>query len=238
MSDIESIYDYNYSQINKNWLKIFNNIGSEMLLSLKKYIVDKYNRDPNTHPSINNIFNPFKLTDPYDVKIVILSHACDSHSSGLAYSGDSQSKAVLNIQNELQREYSDIINYTININPTFEKLARQGVFMPNIHFFYGKSIEPQFISIFWENIFNFLERLGNIIWFAWGDNETYINKILKVSEDNLNKKKPDDKIIVRTNVKIRDNNPYGRSFKGSGCFILANHYLKQFHREPINWLDI
>lgn len=238
MSNIESSYDFYYSQINKNWLKVFNILGSEIIISLKKYIINKYTTDINTQPKLEHIFNPFIFTDPYNVKIVIMSHTCDAHSFGLAYSNSTSTKATLNIQNEIQKEYSDIVKYAINIDPTFEKLAKQGVFMPNIHFFYGKQIEPEFISIFWDNVFKFLERLGNIIWFAWGDNETYINKILNISEDNLNKKKPDDKIVVRTNIKIRDNIPYGKNFKGNGCFILANHYLKQLYIEPIDWLKI
>jgi len=236
-------YNEEYSQINPNWLKYFKTFESQEFMQIfKQYIISVYTNNEQIYPTLDNLFNPFKYTDPFSIKVVILNQSCENRSLGLAYSNAYPSKSCLNIERELKQEYNRIYNRDISISdPSFKKLAIQGVFMPCIHLFNGISAAqiPQCVNMFWDLVFEILVKLGNIIWFAWGDNERYINKILKIeNEDNLNKKKPDEKIIVNTNVKIRDNSPNGNSFKGSGCFCICNHYLKQFHREPINWINI
>ena len=73
--------------------------------------------------------------------------------------------------------------------------------MPCIELFYKAPQVPKCVELFWNQVFKLIVDLGNTIWFAWGANETYINKLLGIeNEDNMNKKKPDEKIIVNTNV--------------------------------------
>ena len=242
ISTITNLYNKEYSSINVNWLKYFKRFENQEFMNIfKQYIINTYVNNQIVYPSITDLFNPFKYTDPFTIKVVMLNQSCENRSLGLAYSSKTPSKACLNIEQELKREFNRLnnnVDITIT-DPSFEKLSRQGVFMPCIHLFYGISQVPQCIEMFWEHVFTLLVDLGNIIWFAWGDNEKYINKLLKIeNEDNMNKKKPDDKIIVNTNVKLRDTAITGRSFKGTGCFCICNHYLKQFHREPIDWIHI
>ena len=235
--DYEKLYDEEFNKINDDWLKFFKPyLEQEFMMSFKKYIIKYYTDNKKVKPEITDIFNPFKYSSPYDIKVIILNQTADTDSKGLAFSSSQSNKAIENIENELSKEYNKQV---IISDPTFKKLASQGVFMPIIHLFNGNSKTlPTCLEMFWETVFKFIKDLGNNVWFAWGDNESYINKVLGVSEDNLNKKKPDEKIIVNTNAKIRDNIPSGRSFKGLGCFMLCNHYLKEYFREPINWTKI
>jgi uracil DNA glycosylase len=241
VENITKIYNNEYSLIHPNWLKYFNTFESQDFMNiLKDFIINTYLNNNVVYPALTDLFNPFKYTDPFKIKVVMLNQSCENHSLGLAFSSKTPSKACLAIEQELKREFNEQYNRDISISdPSFKKLSSQGVFMPCIHLFYGIGQIPQCIEMFWNSIFKLLVDLGNIIWFAWGDNERYINKLLNIeNEDNMNKKKPDDKIIVNTNVKLRDNAPGGRNFKGNGCFCICNHYLKQFHREPIDWMHI
>ena len=234
-------YEHEYSLINPGWLEYFKTFeDQEFMKAFKNYIITTYMNNQMVFPKLEDLFNPFKYTSPFSIKVVMLNQSCESHSLGLAYSNTTPSKACLAIEQELKREFNELINRDLSISDaSFKKLARQGVFMPCIHLFYGASVVPACVDLFWNLVFNILTELGNIIWFAWGDNERYINKLLKIEdEENLNKKKPDDKIIINTNIKLRDNTPGGRSFKGIGCFMICNHYLKQFHRTPIDWTSI
>lgn len=241
INNINAIYDNEYSSIHPNWLKYFKTFETQEFMNiLKQYIINTYLNNSTVYPSITNLFNPFKYTDPFKIKVIMLNQTCENHSLGLAYSSNTASKACLNIEQELKREFNNLCNRDISISdPSFKKLSVQGVFMPCIHLFYNTPQVPQCVEMFWNQIFSLLIDLGNIVWFAWGDNEKYINKLLKIeNEDNMNKKKPDDKIIVNTNIKLRDNSVNGKNFKGVGCFCICNHYLKQFHREPIDWTHI
>jgi len=234
----ENTFNIEFNKIHPDWLKFFNQFRiSEFMISFKKYVIKYYNENKNVKPSIRDLFNPFKYCSPYEIKVIILNQTAETSSKGLAFSSEinsnSDNKAIISLENELSKEYGKNIKIS---DTTFEKLASQGVFMPIIHLFHSVKVVPTCVDIFWNYVLTFIKDLGNNIWFAWGnDNETFINKILEVKEDNLNKKKPDEKIIVNTNVKIRDNIPTGRSFKGLGCFMLCNHYLKEYYRTPINW---
>ncbi len=239
--NIRQIYEQEYSSIHPNWLKYFKTFEDQEFMKIfKDYIISIYSSNPSVVPAITNLFNPFKYTDPFTIKVVMLNQKCEPRGLGLAYSSSTASKSCLTIERELKREFNGIYNRDISIcDPSFKKLSVQGVFMPCIHLFYGISQVPNCVELFWDHVFTLLVDLGNIIWFAWGDNERYINRLLKIeNEDNMNKKKPDEKIIVNTNVKLRDTSVNGNSFKGIGCFCICNSYLKQFHRDPIDWVHI
>ena len=239
-TNITHLYEIEFNKIHPDWLKFFDqHKEQEFMNSFKNYVIRYYTDNKNVRPMIQDLFNPFKFCSPYDVRVIILNQTADNKSKGLAFSSDisdvQNNKAIEKIEDELTKEYQSNIKIS---DPTFQKLASQGVFMPIIHLFSGVKVVPTCVDMFWEYVLKFIKDLGNNIWFAWGDNETFINKILDIKEDNLNKKKPDEKIIVNTNVKIRDNIPTGKSFKGLGCFMLCNHYLQQYHRKPIKWNNI
>ena len=232
MSNTEQQYNIEFNKIHENWLKILKKYeNQEFMNSFKKYVIDFYDNNIDAYPSIENLFNPFKYTDPYDIKVIILSLNCEKKSLGLAFSNEFKTSMCEKIEKEIQIEYRR--NVFIS-DISFKKLAAQGVFMPNINLFYTIDKSPMCVEIFWQKIFEFIILLGNNIWFAWGKNEVYINKILHLEEeDNGNKKNPDDKIIINTNIKISD-----KYFKGNGCFIICNHYLKQYYKKPIEWTNI
>ena len=241
IDNITNIYLSEYASIHPNWLKYFKTFEDQAFMGFfKQYVINTYSNNSVVYPKLTDLFNPFKYTDPFTIKVIMLNQSCENHSLGLAFSSNAPSKACLTIEQELKREFNSLNNADVAItDPSFKKLSIQGVFMPCIHLFHGIAQVPQCVEMFWDQVFTLLVDLGNIIWFAWGDNERYINKLLKIeNEDNMNKKKPDEKIIVNTNVKLRDNMPTGKSFKGNGCFCICNHYLKQFHRTPIDWIHI
>lgn len=231
------------SIINSNWSALFKQLSTfEYYHQFIEYIINMYTNNPTTIPKLENIFNPFKYTDPYTVLAVIISNTCEKDSLGLAYSSSKLSKTTETISNELTKEYSLILGHDVVIqDPSFRKLATQGVFMPNINLFYGMNdnTSPDYVKLFWNDVLKYLSKLGCIIWFAWGsDVEQIINKVLNISEESLDKKKPDEKAIVSTNPKIKDNKPLSPSFKGLGCFNICNRYLSQYHRKTINWINI
>ena len=85
------------------------------------------------------------------------------------------------IEQELKREFNRIYNRDITISdPSFKKLALQGVFMPCIELFYKAPQIPKCVELFWSQVFKLIVDLGNTVWFAGGANETYINKLLGI----------------------------------------------------------
>lgn len=244
MEDIKAKVLNEISNINPNWLNYFNNLKHfEYYHQFINYITTVYFNNPNISPKLEDLFNPFKYTDPYEVLAVIISNTCDITSQGLAYSSRNLTKVHEVISRELTDEYKLFTGYDIIIkDPSFKSLAVQGVFMPNINLFYKVqfSKSPDCVKMFWEYIFKSLADLGCIVWFAWGseDIEPYVNKILNISEESLDKKKPDEKAKVSTNPKLRDNKLTSDKFKGLGCFNICNKYLAQYHRKQIDWINI
>lgn len=232
---MDKALDAEWKKINRHWLNFFDKQSTIMMNKLKQYISQRYSNNPKTSPPLSKLFNPFKYTNPFSIQVVIMNQAASVDGIGYAFSSSDRSKAIINIEDEICKEYQTP-HFQIT-DEWFEHMSKQGVFMPVIRWFNGARDEiPMCVKEFWDAVFNYLQTLGNIIWFAWGgENETYINRILNIAEDNVNKKKPDEKIRVITNVKIRDNTPSGKTFRGTGCFILANHYLKQYHRTGIKW---
>lgn len=227
--------DIEWNKMNTRWLNFFAKQNVIMMNQVKRYISQRYSNNPKTSPPLSKLFNPFKYTNPFSIQVVIMNQAASVDSIGYAFSSSDKTKTITNIEDEICKEYQTP-QFQIT-DEWFDNVSKQGVFMPVIRWFDGARDEiPIYVKQFWDTVFNYLQTLGNIIWFAWGsENEIYINRILNISEDNVNKKKPDEKIKVITNVKIRDNTPSGITFRGTGCFILANHYLKQYHRKGIRW---
>lgn len=217
-----------FEKLSDEWKKILSK--NKYLSNYKKYISDVYNENLNVKPKLNEILNPFKFVQPNKISVIILCEKALKNSCGLAYSSKEKNDYQEYIENKLNEEFYYVIHKTITItDPTFKKLASQGVFMPNINPFNTVIKDDAFklkygflLRDFWTEIFKELLIYSCFVWFSWSPKiDEYLNKILK------------DKIL---NAKIRDN--MGKNFKGCGCFSRCNEYLIQYNKKIIDWEKI
>ena len=133
------------------------------------------------------------------------------------------------IETEIKNEYGNVIIF----DEQYDKWKQQGVMFLNIKI----SDNNYYNEAFGFDIFNFLKNRMCLIYFVWNaELSKKIKQWLGLTDGNSGNKKTDkEKRIIPTNIVLTSGEPIIRNrFIGNKHFMLANHYLQQWHLNKIN----
>lgn len=213
-----------------NWNAILNNeFSKDYFKSLKTFLDSEYNTN-TIYPIKDNIFNAFKYTDLFDVKVVIIGqdpyHEV-GQAHGLCFSVENSIKfppSLKNIFKELNNEYN--LDYKFDGNLT--KWAKQGVLLINsvltVREHLANSHKNKGWEIFTSNIISILNNQEKpIIFVLWGNDA----------------KKKKDLITNPNHYILEAAHPSPLSayngFFGCGHFKKINEILEDNGIQTINW---
>ena len=135
------------------------------------------------------------------------------------------------IETEIKNEYGNVIIF----DEQYDKWKQQGVMFLNIKI----SDNNYYNEAFGFDIFNFLKNRMCLIYFVWNaELSKKIKQWIGLTDGNSGNKKTDkEKRIIPTNIVLTSGEPIIRNrFFGNNHFMLANHYLQQWHLNKINWV--
>lgn len=183
------------------------------------------------YPPPKDIFRAFELTDPEDVKVVILGqdpYHTPGVAHGLAFSTNSNNPippSLLNIFKEIEREYGA----PINKNPDLTRWAKQGVLLLNASLSVRSGEANSHADYGWHQFTDAViqaisDKCDHVVFMLWGS--FAIKKSEKI--DFLK-----HKILTSPHPSPLSAH---RGFLGNGHFAAANEYLKENGRAEINWV--
>jgi len=170
------------------------------------------------YPTGGDIFKPFKLTQPSDVKVVILGNGPDKKDNNLAWSG----KDLLNMPSGLNTILKEVENsehdgFKLDQDPDLTRWAEQGVLLLNTCLTMEKGKPPLDHYKVWAKFNKYVikalsDKFPAIIFIFWGD-------IPKKLISSVNK----DASFVLTAPSPLDVG----GFLDNGCFKKSNEVLKE-----------
>ena len=196
---------------------------------LMSYVKEEYEKH-KCHPDFDDIFNAFKYTDSYNVKVVILGqdpYHNDNEAHGLSFSVlcDHLPPSLKNIYKEMSSDLGVEVNQDGNLT----YLAKQGVLLLNTTLTVRHNEPLSHAKKGWEefsdNAIKFLNTLNQpIVYILWGNNAHKKEKMIN---------NPNHLVI-----KSPHPSPLGayRGFFGSKPFSKTNEYLKSKGIKEINWV--
>lgn len=195
---------------------------------------------PSVHPNTHLMFRPMVMTKPEDVKVVIIGtepHAyLDGKTDGFAYSVpqffEKTKKGYKYPTMQSTRfftELKDDIKTVPAKHGSLLKLARQGVFLWNLHLTGIKGVEGAHSHWGWDVLTReVLEMIAlenpKAVFVPWGLPGYGKNSI--------------DEIVLKTSVIYRGPGPDSvvpGSWYGSKPFTKINSILKSMNVSPVNW---
>lgn len=205
------------------------------------------------NPPKEEIFEVFRLCPLNKFKVCIMGqepYPEKGVAHGLAFSVSDRKPGYVApllkmIFAELKNNYNTsplvMQNYSMSSNLT--SWATQGVLLLNSSLTFCTGADFSGWKTFTHNIIEYLyEEYPHSIYISWGN---YTHSILDplFAVDTNDKR---DRNRGKTSVLLKAGHPspmntraYGRArFKGNCHFIKANMYLRQLHKEEINWLSI
>lgn len=230
------------------WSAIFKQIldVSENATMLNNYItqlIEKYNNGKNICPPFEKIFDQFKCCDLNDIAVVILGYKRTS-------------KPVLtNIIDELYDEYRRSIkfnrdlfkqNFINNYKDKIKNWNKQGVLTLYYCLTYDNTdckFHIELWRLFMNEVIKIIQlRQKYIVFLLWENGLGEIPMILREDkkDDSKKTKTKNDKDKRKEEITYyllqRDAIQRNNRFNGCNHFIITNHYLKQWFREPIKWV--
>lgn len=232
--------------INKSWYSIFEQIDKDIW----DITEERYNLSltKTIFPIYPNIFNFTNFLIPDDIKICIIGqdpyHGIYKETDNIYYPeaiGLSFSvPKKCPIPSSLQNIYKNLKKFShINIEPTCGDLsfwAYQGILLLNSALTVEKS-KANSCQAIWTNFTNELvsilsSKYSGIIFLLWGKH-AHIKKI-----DGIIKNQSNHKFVISSHPSgFSANSPYREfnSFMDTDHFGLANQYLLEQNKSPINW---
>lgn len=213
------------------WDKYLNNLSKSTYFKKIKRFLKLGNEDNKFYPlSISNVFKPFDLVNPEDLKVVILTDTIHI-SSGLPYGSIGgnikyENKEISKIERSIELDFKGGLN--LNFDPSLESWAIQGVLFLNSALVYNKECKNEFHKV-WYNfnklILKYLAKNKTGIHYIFMGESTYKYKQYINIKNNYcyNISKPE-------NVKeYIDFNALNK---------INNNIMKQNgYEEKINWTD-
>lgn len=232
--------------INKSWYSIFELIDKDIW----DITQEEYNLSLNKtiFPIYPNIFNFTNFLIPDDIKICIIGqdpyhgiyketdNTYYPEAMGLSFSVPKK----CHIPSSLQNIYKNLMKFShINIEPMYGDLsfwAYQGVLLLNSALTVEKS-KANSCQVIWTDFTNELvsilsSKYSGIIFLLWGKH-AHIKKI-----DGIIKNQSNHKFVISSHPSgFSANSPYREfnSFMDTDHFGLANQYLLEQNKSPINW---
>ena len=220
----------NMIEINNDWQDFFNlETKKEYYLNLRKFLKSEY-KDKIVYPPMEDIFNAFKLTPIYSVKVVIVGQDVyhgTGQAMGLSFSvrdGVKIPPSLRNIYKELEAEGFHPDTSTGNLT----KWAEQGVFLINACLTVREHCPNSHAGFGWEMFTHNAIKLLNDddnpkVFVLWG---------------SFAQKK--EEVITNPNhliLKSAHPSPFSanRGFFGNNHFIKINEFLKSNNLKEIEW---
>ena len=220
-------------KIPDNWDEFFKSIShKEYTKSLTAFLKKEYSEHV-CYPPGKLIFNAFKLTPLYKVKVVIIGqdpYHEPGQAMGLSFSvpkGVKVPPSLINIYKEIEDEYGVTIDKT---SGDLTYLAKQGVLLLN-SILSVREHEPLSHNIkeyemFFQDVLEILDKQHRpIVFMLWGSSARKLKKLLH---------NPSHLILECVHPSPLAAN-HGGWFKNNH-FRLANEYLKKNKVKPVDWI--
>lgn len=182
-------------------------------------------------PSPTAIFKAFELTDPKNIKVVILGQDpyFNGEATGLAFGveGSKIPPSLKIIHKELQYEYDHVDD---NFDYSLEHWAKQGVLLLNTSFTVVKKAPASHAGL-WDFVVDYALRLvqqnsPKAMFLLWGKHaKAYGSKINRT-------------VLQAAHPAAEAYSAGGAGFYGCGHFVKTNEHLKAMGLEPINWFEL
>lgn len=235
--------------INKQWLKIFNEIDEDVWDITEEYYNELMEKNPNVFPIYSQIFNFTNLTAPDEIKVVIIgqdpyhglykdttNNTYYPEAMGLSFSVPSNChipSSLKNIYKNLEL-HNHIYKHPDHGNLTY--WAYQGVLMINSALTVEKS-KPNSCQYMWTKFTDELlkiisKKYKGIVFLLWGKYAHYkkVNNIIANQDKHY--------FVISSHPSgYSANSPYRefKSFMETDHFGLANEYLIKQNKTPIDW---
>lgn len=195
---------------------------------LRKKLTAEY-KGYKVYPPADEIFNSFKFTDFFDVKVVILGqdpYHGFGQANGLAFSVKDGVKPPPSVRNIL-KEVEDDVGETIIVGGNLEPWAKQGVFLLNtcLTVREGEPLSHNGIGweIFTDSIISAIDRKAEpVVFMLWGNNARKKKDFLK---------NPKHLILESAHPSPLS----AKNFFGCKHFSKANDYLRKNGEKEIVW---
>lgn len=235
--------------INKTWNYIFEQIDKDIWDIAEEEYNDLLNKNKIIFPIYTNIFNFTNFLIPADIKICIIgqdpyhgifkdsvSNVYYPEAMGLSFSVPKRCP----IPSSLKNIYKNLLNFGHIIkSPSHGDLsywAYQGVLLLNSALCVEKS-KPNSCQIIWSEFTNELVKIistkySGIIFLLWGKH-AHLKKL-----DGIIASQSNHKFIISSHPSgFSANTPYReyKSFMDTDHFGLANKYLIEQNKTPIDW---
>lgn len=186
------------------------------------------------YPKSDDVFNAFRLTDPLNIKVVIIGqdpYHTPGMANGLAFSV--RDGLMVEIPPSLRNIFKEIdndIKFQPYHNPDLTRWAKQGVLLLNRTLTVRKGLALSHNNIGWElftkNVINILSDLSPtpIVFMLWGKHAQECISFYSSPHHTLISPHP---------------SPFSARMGFFGCrhFSEANKFLKLNEIEPISWLE-
>ncbi len=219
------------SNLSTNRGNILNNeFEKEYFKQIENTINNELNIWTIVFPSLDNIFNAFKLTDFENLKVVILwqdPYHWKWQAHWLSFSVEDNIKLPPSLKN-IYKELKSDLNIDFPLSWNLEKWARKWVLLLN-SILTVRSGEPASHSKIWWEIFtdNIISEISNkkekIVFILWWNFARSKKKLIDENKHFI--------------IESAHPSPFSARnwFFGSKPFSKCNDYLKSIWKDPIDW---
>ena len=224
-------------QLDPAWKAHFEHEFSQgYMLKLREFLKTELRQGAVVYPPKEQWFNAFLYTPFDDIKVVIVGqdpYHGEGQAHGLSFSvpeGIKIPPSLRNIYKELNRDLGMSIPHSGNL----EAWAKQGVLLLNASLTVRAAEANSHSKQGWLRFTNACiqhinQHKQGVVFLAWGRFAHEVCSVVDTSKHCV--------------IKTSHPSPLGASktgkdfaaFLGSGCFSLANRYLQQQGRSPIDW---
>lgn len=218
-------------KIEESWKKILSSeFDKDYFIKLTDFVRNEYLSGKQIYPRASNIFNAFNLCPVEDVKVVIIGQD-PYHEPGQAHglcfsvqSGIELPPSLINIYKEIEQD----IGHKSKTNGDLTDWAKQGVLLLNSTLTVQAHLAASHSGHGWETFTNAVikavaENQKNVVYMLWGSFAQKKAEFVNAQENLI--------------LKSAHPSPLSayRGFFGNHHFSLANKYLIEHNKEPIDW---
>ncbi|MFC1747618.1 uracil-DNA glycosylase [Pseudomonadota bacterium] len=224
-------------QLDPAWRShIESELAQDYFQQLDKFLSTEKKNGATIYPPRDQWFNAFLYTPFNDIKVVIVGqdpYHGEGQAHGLSFSvppGIKIPPSLRNIYKELSRD----LGMNIPTSGNLEAWAKQGVLLLNASLTVREGEANSHSKKGWLTFTNACikqinEQREGVVFLAWG---RFAHDVCSIVDTNKH-------CVIKTSHP----SPLGATktgkdftaFMGSGCFSLANEYLKQQGEQPIRW---
>ncbi len=211
--------------------------AQEYMMELREFLKAEQRVGAVIYPPNDQWFNAFLYTPFDDIKVVIVGqdpYHGEGQAHGLSFSVPDGIKIPPSLRN-IYKELSRDLGMNIPASGNLEAWAKQGVLLLNasltVRAAEANSHSKQGWLTFTNACIKYInEHKQGVVFLAWGRFAQGVCATVDTSKHCV--------------IKTSHPSPLGASktgkdfaaFMGSGCFSLANDYLKKVGKQPIQWM--